>query len=398
MPFSLNGTPLQKADLLVERAGVWEGKATTAGVLDLPVGSAVVLEIGDMSGPKAWKGYVVAGGTFPGASTSTYTLAGGAAGWSRVVSAKGYQVPTGVSLAMVAAQLAAAAGEKIDLAGQDKILGDHWTRPAGPASVALSALFPLETGGWRVDPDGFARPGARPPAPVPPSVRLLVEDQRRGDRWARLALPDDAVSAALPGAIITADNLAAPIVVATTEIHASSESVTVEVRGEGGTVELLVAIVQALTTQARVFNGVWTYQVADADTGRPNLRALSTVPGLPATLACDKVPGLPGATSTLDPTALVLLGFRDGSPARPFVALYLPGVLPASVTLDAATLLTLGAGATSFAGLATPTDANFQLIASTIASAPVIPAGFIAALKGALGSFPSVAATKVKVQ
>lgn len=371
MPFLFQNIPFQSAEATLEGVGVWEGRVTVAGVLDVPKGSPIVLVLGDTT----FNGYVVEGGTFPGAAESTYTLAGGTAGWSRVVEAKSYNIPSGVSLAMVAQQLAAAAGEKLDMGGQDQILGDHWTRPAGPASVALSALFPLERGAWRTDPDGVTRPGARSPAPLPPGVDLVVEDQRRSDRWALLALPGDQVSAVLPGAILTAGNLAVPIVVRQTTIKATSSAVVVEVLGEGGLVELLVALVQALTP-SRVFGGLWTYQVADADTGRPNLRALATIPGLPAVLACDKVSGVPGVTATLGTGALVLVGFRDGNPARPFVAAHLPGVLPASVVLDAAGTVSLGAGGTALAHaaqiVAWAAGVNATLAAAGHPAAPLV--------------------------
>lgn len=365
MPFLLNNSPIQRAVLTMERLAVWEAIVTVAGVLDLADGAAVQLLLGDVT----FNGHVVpgAGGTFEGGAESTYTLAGGTAGWSKVVPARGYNVASGVLLASVAAQLAADAGELLDLGGLTTVLGDHWERPTCPASVALSALFPLAAGGWRIDPDGFARPGPRPPAPLPASVRLVVEDYRASERWARLSLPDDAISAVLPGAILTAGNLTTPLVVSTTTIRASLESVTVEVRGEGGLVELLVAIVQALTP-SQTFNGLWTYQVADIDTGRPNLRALANVAGLPPVLACDKVPGVPGWTSTLQAGALVLLGFRDGSPARPFVAHYLGGVLPAAVALAVAPGGTIAAGGTGALVLDAPLQAWVTALTTACAS------------------------------
>jgi hypothetical protein len=346
MPYTLNGQPLQRATLNVPRHGVWEGsEVAVAGELDLAEGSAVEIVVGDTT----FKGFVVTGGTFAGASESTYTVAGGAAGWAAAVPSKGYNVPAGVSLATVAAQLAVAAGELLDLGGVGGTLGDHWTRPAGPASVALSALFPLEAGGWRVDPDGYARPGVRPPAPVPASVQLAVEDYQAGRRWARIGLPGDEVSALLPGAIVTAPNLSTPIVVGETTIKASADAVVVEVLGEGGLVELFVGLVEAITARSRIFNTLWTYKVADADNGAPNLKAMASAPGLPPILSCAKVPGVAGVTLTLSPGALVLVAFRDGSPAQPVIVGYLPPPssgsgpgTPQSISATAAVSILLG--------------------------------------------------------
>ncbi len=331
MPFLFNGYPVQRARITVPQHLVWTGQVTVAGVLDVAVGAAVTLVLGDTT----FQGYVVAGGTFEGANESTYTVAGGSAGWTRPVIARGYNVPAGVQLGTVAALLAAEAGEQIDLGGVAGILGDHWERPAGPASSALSALFPLATGGWRVDPDGFARPGVRPPAPVPASVQLAVEDYSAARRWARIGLPDNTVSAVLPGAIITAGNLTTPIVVGETTIDATSERVNVEVLGEGGLVELFAAIVAAYLPPP-MLTGIWTYQVTEADQGTLNLRALASAAGLPPVLACAKVFGVPGVTVTLAPGALVFVTFVDGSPAKPRVVEYDPSVPPLAVNIGGA--------------------------------------------------------------
>jgi hypothetical protein len=346
MPLLLNATPLQKARVTVPRHGVWEGVVTTTGTLDLALGAAVTLTLGDLT----LSGYVADGGTFPGASESTYVLAGGAAGWTATVPAKGHQVPTsvslpgggGVKLVDVVAALAADAGETFDLSqlSPSATLGDHWQRPAGVASVALSALFPLAAGGWRVDPDGQTRPGPRPHAPLPRDLELAVEDADPARRWARVGVKDDRLSALLPGAVLVAPNLAAPLVVGELQIRGAADRIEAEVLGEGGLVEMLASLVLAIVPPAPL-SGEYRYQVAGADAGAPNLTAL--VPGCPPTLACAKVYGVPGVTATLAPGSVVLVSFLDGSPARPMVTGYVNGT-PQALSLDAATTITAGAG------------------------------------------------------
>lgn len=336
MPFTLNGTPLQRARVTIPRFGVWEGTCATAGELDVAEGAPVVVVLGDLT----LNGYVVAGGTFAGAAESTYTIAGGAAGWSKKVAARGFSQPTGVRLVDMLAQLASDAGEAFDLSALSptKILGDHWQRPAGPASVALSALLP---DGWRVDPDGVARPGARPPAPLPPALEFAVEDAPRDRRWARIGISDDRASAFMPGAIVTATNLSAPLVVGELTVRAELEHVVVEVLGEGGLVELLAALVQALAPQAPLL-GEYRYQVDSDPPGvsepgnAVNLRALS--PGVPEVIACSKSFGLPGVLATLRPNTVVLVSFADGSPARPRVTGYASDVAALEVDLVASTI------------------------------------------------------------
>lgn len=348
MPFTLNGAPLQRARVTVPRRGVWEGRVDIAGQIDLALGAAATLVLGDLT----LAGHVVSGGTFAGASESSYTLAGGAAGWAATAPPRGRQVPTsdalpgggGVKLVDEVAALATDAGERFDLAqiSPTATVGDHWQRPGGIASVALSALLP---DGWRVDPDGVTRPGVRPPAPLPRDLELAVEDYDPARRWARVGIRDDRVSALLPGTILVAGNLASPIVVGDLTVRAELEVVVAEVCGEAGIVEMLAAMVAALTPPMPLV-GEFRYEVADVDAGAPNLRAISKAAGLPPTLACTKVYGLPGVTATLAPGSVVLVSFQDGSPARPCVSGYVSGT-PVAVTLDASGTVSVGASATA---------------------------------------------------
>lgn len=354
MTFTLNGAPIQHAKLTMHRHGLWTGDVTVAGPLTIAVGAAVELVLGDTT----FSGSVVpAGGTF--VDEASFAIVAGR-GWSKVVKERSYSVAGGVRLADVATKLATDAGEQLDVTGADRALGDHWTRPAGPASLALWDLFPLERGGWRADPDGVARPGVRPPAPLPAGVELVVEDHKPEARWARVSLPGDQLSAVLPGAILTGPTLKTPLVVGETTIYASADSVTAELLGEGGALELFAALVMALTP-SRTFNGVWTYQVGD-DTGRPNLRALASTEGLPAQLQIDNVPGVAGVTSQLQPGALVLVGFRDGHPGRPYIAGYLGGVLPLSVAIDAVNEVRLGGAGAGVLAKGTASDLNFSAL------------------------------------
>lgn len=344
MPFTLQGVALQRARITVPRHQVWEGEVAAVGELDIAVGSAVSLVLGDLT----LSGYVVAGGTFPGASESTYTLAGGAAGWTKAVQARPYSVPGGVRLADVVAQLATDAGELFDLTqiSASAQVGAHWQRQAGPASVALSELFPLDTGGWRIDPDGYARPGPRPPAPLPPDMvggrDFVVEDAPRGKRWARLSIGTDRVSPFLPGAIVTAPTLGAPIVVGELTIRAAMDSVTVEVLGEAGMLEMFAGLVQAVAPRPAL-SGLYRYQVSGTDPGAPTLTPVDAKLGLPPVLACSKVYGLPGVTATLALGTVAVVAFLDGSPSLPVAVAYLSGQ-PSSVTIDASNLISLGVG------------------------------------------------------
>jgi hypothetical protein len=142
--------------------------------------------------------------------------------------------------------------------------------------------------------------------------------------------------------------------------------------------ELFDRLVAHLTRKT-LFYGFYPYQVTIEANGRPSLRVLDAIDGLPGQLYLDKAHGIQGVSSALPPDALVLVGFQRGDAARPYVAFYLPGPLPLAVQLDAQNTITLGTDAAADqVALATPTQAAINTIIAkvnqlcTLASIPGI--------------------------
>lgn len=79
-------------------------------------------------------------------------IVGGAGGWGRAVAGKQYASAAGLRRSLVASQLAASVGERVEVP-QDAVVGTLWCQLAGKASAALSALWPT----WYVDASGSTR-------------------------------------------------------------------------------------------------------------------------------------------------------------------------------------------------------------------------------------------------
>lgn len=112
---------------------------------------------------------------------------------------------------------------------------------------------------------------------------------------------------------------------------------------------IVASIVERLTRPWRTFLGFYPYRVQAQDGERLTLQSVGTA--LPDQLHLDKAHGMAGAGEQCALGSIVLVGFQGGDPGAPFVAFYLPSV-PVRATVDATTLIELGAGATVAMALA----------------------------------------------
>lgn len=166
--------------------------------------------------------------------------------------------------------------------------------------------------------------------------------------------------------------------------------------------ELVVDVVRAITRET-VFHGLYQYEVLSDTTeesrttpgmpqsvpaGLVSLRNISGVPGLPDALEIDKAHGLPGAWSVLQPKTIALVGFQNGVPSRPYVALYLPNQpRPLDTGMDAENTITLGMpGSAVPLAKAGMTDFNFVAVAAKV-KARNAEDGPLAVIEPAPGSY-----------
>jgi hypothetical protein len=223
MAFTLGNEQLSRAYVQLPQYGVWNAQVKLAKKKELQVGSAVALQVGDLT----LQGTVRSGGTF--FEVSEYLIVGGADGWSKPVKRRAYRADNGVRMSTVANDLAVDAGEKIMLEpGTERTLGYAWSRPEGIASLALGDLQRA----WWVDAAGVTHLGPRPASVVPSRVKVAVSSFDPTFPRLFLGIPDDTVSPFQPGVTLSGQGLPSPFKVSSVEIRVNDRRVSLELWGQ----------------------------------------------------------------------------------------------------------------------------------------------------------------------
>ena len=282
------------------------------------------------------------GGRFV-SSVKVVVLAGGG-GWATPVPAQHFQNANGISSLTVEQDTAALVGEKVN----DPVpisLGTDWVREGSedeprPASTVFGDRQ------WYVDTQGTTQVQSWPAVTPDSSLELLEWDplQQCG-----LVACDTLV---LPGTVITDSRFDGPITVRDVDqtfdrqgsrarIWCSSEAVT--------------RLMSALSQMVRTFGKLgglkrWTYRIVTQDGSTLNLQAVLNADGTkPPIPDCTKVnvwPGMAGLSAKHTLASNVGVVFRNGDFSQPTVVDF-DGTLPQELTIDAANVLHLGAGATT---------------------------------------------------
>ena len=353
MGYDVSGHPISSATIQIPRHGIPRATMSLVEPAQIADGDRVTLTVGDVS----MVGTVLRVGTF--ANEMRIDMVGGAGGWERDVVAQPYADDAGVPLAMVAADLATLVGETLGTV-ENRILGSAWHRVAGTASTAVRDIVGDV---WWVGLDGLTNLSARPVATSTATGSVIVESYDPTTGRAVLAAEDDGVSRFLPGSRIASDALPQTITITETILRATTGSVRADVVSDVHPMVALVASIVAALTRKTVFHGLYIYAVlgdttnpsdghgtppGSAPSGTVSLRNVSGVAGIPDMLAAPKAHGIPGAYDTLAAGTLALVGFQEGNPSQPYVALYLPGQpLASKVGIDSADTISLGSYAAS---------------------------------------------------
>lgn len=340
MSATLGTAPVQSVHARIPRYGVPSAVVSIADDTTLANGSRQVITIGNRS----MVGTIYTGDTFGG--FTAYTWEGGAAKWGTFLPPSNpYHDDRGVMLSAVLADLARDAGEiGAVLDGiVDRSLGFDWTRPAATARDLLDAL---SGGAWWVnEADGVTHVGRRPVGSY--SSQTLTLDYDPALRRAVAQDADDAISMLLPGVTLSAPGLTAPMLIASAAIEVHHDSIAVELYGEMVGPELFRAMVAACT-QWGVYlrHNPYTVASVDLDTGRVAVQPMDArAASFPDAPALSHMSGIPGATYTLARGAGVGVAYLAGDPGSPIAFGHLPGVLPTSVVVDAATTWSVGPSA-----------------------------------------------------
>ncbi|MBX3205117.1 MAG: hypothetical protein KF764_08605 [Labilithrix sp.] len=341
MSLVVNGLEVASMRWLAPWSGVWVAELDLPGEVP-PVGRVAITSTDG----------IVLSGTVDSERSGMFgprrhaRVVGGGAGWSRTVRPQHYHSPVGVALAIVASTTAAEAGEVVIVLAPS-VLGTDFVRRAGPASQIF-----LDAGlDWWVGLDGITRVGIRPPIPMMPTLEILDWDPATGTMGFTSPVLVE------PGTMLVDDRFGARIVRQVEALVAggsvSGTLWTADAPPALGSVDELTDTLGALAVAAtRVqFARFHTYVVIAMEGPRVALQALSPLADIPPILPGSIWAGVSGYRAILRPGTQVLVGFRDGDQAKPFVAFYEApegeGWRPVGLELDAIASIAIGEQALS---------------------------------------------------
>lgn len=342
MTFFLDKRQLSLVDLHMPRYGVAVATLETADPAPVTIDAPASLVLGDLT----LAGTVVEGGPTTG-GTYRYDWRAGAGLWHREVAERAYQSGLGVLLSTVLRDLPAAfteAGypraEQVSIGVPERRLGpavSHWTRLQGPAWNTLGATEVP----WYVDPAGVTQIRERVSGEVT-AEDYTVTDSAPDDSRISIALTGVRVSPWLPGGLIGGRPIR------TLDVHArEGEPIRLTINLGQEEPRSLLDTWYDQRAALLPYHGTYEYLVRTRDGVLYGLSPVDKRIGLPELTGVELWTGIPGCGADLKPGRSVLIGFTDGSPARPMVRGFMPlhrdGSQPSETRIDADKLV-LGEG------------------------------------------------------
>lgn len=397
---TVSGLQTQSMRLLIPSRGVW---VADLDFLDVPALSGqVTIRAGNLS----LVGTVIATESGTYGSQRRVRVVGGGGGWGTVLRPRAYHSDAGVSALTVAQDAAREAGETLGSTWSpaSSTLDPDYVRSSGPASRTLEdAIGPGVL--WWVDYAGVTQVGQRATSQADSTLyEVLFFDPR--SRVLTLGL-DDLTAVGIGSTL--ARGLDSPVTVRDLEIDVSAERIEVRAWCGGGTVassalgrlEHAFEALVARDSDPRLY-GPWLYRVISRSGSLLNLQAARVVDGLPDIMSIKMWPGVSGAYADVTPGAQVLVEFIGGQRSLPVVTHFGPtgsgGFVPVNVTLDATTLIKLGANATAFAARADRVATELGKVIAALGSATAPAGGGAVTYTSPYTVAGSVAASKAQVE
>lgn len=337
-----------------------EGKAATSAFLHVPQRGLWTVDL-DLAEDLAFSGRVTVRvgelelvGTVDGDRSGFYRsgalvrVVAGAGGWERPAPRRHWHADQGVKRSTVLQDTARVQGETLELdAGVDGVIGVDFLRQDkdGDERPIPASLVFARTGApvWWVDYAGVTHVArVRPPA-ARGDVELLDYDVRAG--VAELA----DVAPVQVGSTLVIDGV--EHVVRELRVHATAQRTRTRVQLVDVVANRLYDAIATIArqVQAERIGGLTRYRVFQMSVHRVELQVVDKTLGLPDALPVSMWPGLAGVWARLQPGAVVLVEFIEGSATRPIVTHFEPregaGFLPIEVLVDATDVLHLGPSA-----------------------------------------------------
>lgn len=337
------------------------------------------------------QGTVIDQGTGHFGESVRVRLLGGAAAWGTVLDKGAHwhnDAPAGVLSSVVTQAVAAAIGETVNDASPISY-GVDFERVGGePASSVL------EGRAWRVDADGITQISPWPTLAMSTDASVLFYSET--DRVADMAA-DEIV---WPGTILE-DARFGPVTVCDVDQTFSAKGSRVTAYCASSLSDRFGDVMTAIAgLNEPAFERVYWYRVSTQGTdGRLRLQAMTKASGIPDTLPLRVWPGIPGFSAKYKLGSEVAVYFLNGDRTQPRVFSF-DGVAPLELTIDAETVLKLGAAATLLVALADKVQTNLDAVndALTTTGLPVTGGGGGTAKLANSINFVSMAAQKVKAE
>jgi hypothetical protein len=320
-------------------------------------------------------------------------IVAGRGAWGSKVTKRDFHndAPRGITSADVLASSASEIGETINDPSPVSF-GTYYERLEGRASRELDGRD------WYVDANGITQVAQWPAVKLGADALVMTYDPE--ERVAKLTA-DEIV---WPGTVIT-DARFGTITVRDVDQRFTRDGSRVDVYHNTATVGRLDTALELLITELAGTRELKQYEYRVQKTnpdGRLQLAAALKVDGVPDMLPIPVWAGIPGVSVSFAGSQVgtsVRVVFLGGDKTRPLVVGF-DGKPATTLTIDIASLLTLGKNASSFVALATATNGNFDALNNLLTGAgiPVVGGGGGTAKLASPISFGNVAATKVKAE
>jgi len=203
----LNGNRIVSGSITVPYYGAWAA--------DLSLSSSEPLASGPMACRLTLGALVLIGTAYrtaPFTASRAARLVGGAGGWRKTIPKRAYFAAGGLPLSLVLGDAAMDSGETLSLAA-DALIGDHLTRPEGPAQRMLRKLVSL----WWIDPaTGATRVAdSRPSASIKTDFQIVSWRADLG----QFRIATEALQDWLPGNTFTAPTVPFEQTIASSTFH-----------------------------------------------------------------------------------------------------------------------------------------------------------------------------------
>lgn len=330
-PVALDGHPVRTLTLRVGNAGPWvaDVELTEAPNLFGPV----VLTIGEA----ALHGTIVPQETSVFGLSFSARVVGGANGWGRVLSRKGYHNDAGIKAQLLAEDAAREVGETLgSFTPERERIGIDYARAMLTASTVLE--YAAGSAPWWVDYAGVTHVGERTHTAIPRDAYALLDFDEL-NQVATLGV--NQLEALLVGGELNEDRLGPARIIRDLEVTTADNSplhATAWCGGDNTGAGRLARIIRRLlerTAETRLF-GVYRYRVA-AMRGDQRVDLQAVRADLPDLRAIAQWPGAPGLSATLTPGTEVLVQFIDGDFGQPVLSAYVgpggPGFVAQAVVL-----------------------------------------------------------------